>query len=190
MCGNFHDRELSRVRPARQPDRGELLGAADARALPSARAASRRSRRRDGAQRQRAALAQPPRALLDDVAGEPAACARPACRAAAKTETRAVASARIRRPDRASANIASVSVGKPAIISAPNTTSGRRRRTFGAERDRVGARVPPLHALEDEIVAGLQRQMQMRHQPLVIGERIEQIVVGLDRIRSTTAAAA
>ena len=80
------------------------------------------------------------------------------------------------------ANIASVSVGKPAMMSAPNTTSGRSRRTCVAERDRVGARMPPLHALEDEIVAGLQRQMQMRHQARLVGERVEQIGVGLDRI--------
>ena len=51
-----------------------------------------------------------------------------------------------------------------------------------AERDRVGAQVPPLHALEDEIVARLQRQMQMRHQPRFVGERVEQIAIGLDRI--------
>ena len=51
-----------------------------------------------------------------------------------------------------------------------------------AERDGIGARMPPLHALEDEIVAGLQRQMQMRHQPRLIGKRIEQIVIGFDRI--------
>ncbi len=68
-------------------------------------------------------------------------------------------------------NIASVSVGKPAIRSAPNTISGRSRRTCVAERDRIGAQMPPLHALEDEIVAGLQRQMQMRHQPLVAARR-------------------
>ena len=51
-----------------------------------------------------------------------------------------------------------------------------------AERDGVGARMPPLHALEDQVVAGLQRQMQMRHQPRLVGERVEQIAVGLDRI--------
>ena len=51
-----------------------------------------------------------------------------------------------------------------------------------AERDRIGAQMAPLHALEDEIVAGLQRQMQMRHQPRVVGERVEQVTVGLDRI--------
>ena len=61
--------------------------------------------------------------------------------------------------------MASVSVGKPAMMSAPNTMSGRSRRTCVAERDRVGAQMPALHALEDQVVAGLQRQMQMRHQP-------------------------
>ena len=36
---------------------------------------------------------------------------------------------------------------------------------LSAERNGIGARMPPLHALEDHVVAGLQRQMQMRHQP-------------------------
>ena len=51
------------------------------------------------------------------------------------------------------------------MMSAPNTTSGRRRRTCVGEGDRVGARMAPLHALEDQVVAMLQREMQMRHQP-------------------------
>jgi len=44
------------------------------------------------------------------------------------------------------------------------------------------ARVPPLHPLEREIVAGLQRQMQMRHQPRLVRDRIKQRLVGLDGI--------
>ena len=40
----------------------------------------------------------------------------------------------------------------------------------------------PLHALQDQIVAGLEREMQMRHQPLLLGERREQRLVDLDRI--------
>ena len=52
----------------------------------------------------------------------------------------------------------------------------------GAEADRVGARMPPLHALQDHVVAGLQREMQMRHQPLLLAERAHQLVVGLDGI--------
>ncbi len=51
-----------------------------------------------------------------------------------------------------------------------------------AELDGMLSRMPALHALENEVVAGLQRQMQMRHQPFVIGDDIEQIAVGLDRI--------
>jgi hypothetical protein len=46
----------------------------------------------------------------------------------------------------------------------------------------VIAQVPPLHALEDHVVAGLQRQMQMRHQPFFRCDDVEQIAVGLDRI--------
>ena len=53
------------------------------------------------------------------------------------------------------------------MISAPNTMSGRSRAHVADERQRIGAQMPALHALEDHIVAGLQRQMQMRHQPAV-----------------------
>ena len=42
--------------------------------------------------------------------------------------------------------------------------------------------MPALHPLQDHVVAGLQRQMQMRHQPLVVGDGVEQIAIGLDRI--------
>ena len=51
-----------------------------------------------------------------------------------------------------------------------------------AEADCVPARMAALHALEDQIIAGLQRQMQVRHQPLVPGECIDQIAVGLNRV--------
>ena len=49
-----------------------------------------------------------------------------------------------------------------------------------AERDSVVAGVPPLHALEDEIVAGLKRQMQMRHQAIMLREGVDEIAIGLD----------
>ena len=42
--------------------------------------------------------------------------------------------------------------------------------------------MPPLHALQDHVVAGLQRQMQVRHKPVFGGQRLEQVVVGLDGI--------
>src|SRR5256886_1960813 len=51
-----------------------------------------------------------------------------------------------------------------------------------SEGDGVGAQMPALHALEDEIVPRLQREMQTRHQPPVGGERIEQSAVDLHRI--------
>ena len=51
-----------------------------------------------------------------------------------------------------------------------------------AELDRVVSRMPPLHPLQDQIIARLQRQMQMRHQPFVVRDHVEQIGVGFDRI--------
>ena len=39
-----------------------------------------------------------------------------------------------------------------------------------------------FHALEDEIIARLQRQMQMRHQARLIGERVDEIVIGLNAV--------
>ena len=51
-----------------------------------------------------------------------------------------------------------------------------------AEGDGIGAQVPALHPLQDEIVARLQRQVQMRHQPFVARKRIEQGGIGFDRI--------
>jgi len=37
-----------------------------------------------------------------------------------------------------------------------------------------------LHALEREIVTGLQRQMQMRHEAWLISDRLQEGVVDLD----------
>ncbi len=51
-----------------------------------------------------------------------------------------------------------------------------------AEADGVGAAVPALHALQDHVVARLQREMQMRHQPLLLGDGAHQLRVGLDGI--------
>jgi hypothetical protein len=65
------------------------------------------------------------------------------------------------------------------MMSAPNAMSGRSGAEARAEAfDRVGARMPALHALQDHVVAGLKRQMQMRHQPLLLGEiSVEQVLV-------------
>ena len=51
-----------------------------------------------------------------------------------------------------------------------------------AKIDRMLSRMPPLHPLQYEIVAGLQRQMQMRHQAFVISNDFEQIAIGFDGI--------
>ena len=68
-------------------------------------------------------------------------------------------------------NISSLSVGNPAIRSAPIAMSGRKRAARAADAIASARRVPPLHPLEDQIVAGLQRQVQMRHQPRLLGDQ-------------------
>ena len=50
------------------------------------------------------------------------------------------------------------------------------------ECNRVGAQMAPLHALEDEIVTGLQREMQMRHQPLLFADQAEQVRINLHNV--------
>ncbi len=49
--------------------------------------------------------------------------------------------------------------------SAPIVASGRNALMPVDDVDRVGAAVAALHPLEDQVVAGLQREMEMRHQP-------------------------
>ncbi len=51
-----------------------------------------------------------------------------------------------------------------------------------AEVDRMLAQMAALHALEDHVVAGLHRQMEMRHQPLFLGDGAQEGVVGFDGI--------
>ncbi len=48
--------------------------------------------------------------------------------------------------------------------------------------NRVGAGMPPLHPLEHHVVAGLERQVDVRHDPRLARDKIEQPVVDLDRI--------
>ena len=61
-------------------------------------------------------------------------------------------------------NIASVSVGKPAMMSAPIAISGRCCFDPLNQRNRFRTAVAALHPLEDHVIARLKRQMQMRHQ--------------------------
>ena len=159
---------------ARQLHLGEAGRAPQPRRAPSARSTSRADLRSQVRGQRRLALRpQPRRALLDDAAARDLRHARGRrARSRARTGTRAGRSGRSRRRGAASSsNIASVSVGKPAIRSAPNTMSGRSRRASSQKRDRIGARMPALHALEDHVVAGLQRQMQVRHQARLLGDR-------------------
>ena len=54
---------------------------------------------------------------------------------------------------------------------------------------RLGAAVAALHALEDQVVAGLQRQMEMRHQARLAGDQLEQGLVDLDAVERRQAQA-
>src|SRR6476660_5959561 len=47
-----------------------------------------------------------------------------------------------------------------------------------AERDSLSVTMAPLHTLENEIVSRLERKMQMRHQPWLVCQRIDEI--GID----------
>src|SRR5665213_2086581 len=49
--------------------------------------------------------------------------------------------------------------------------------------------MPPLHPLENEVVAGLQRQMQMRHQAPLARQSVEQFGVGFYRVNRRQAQA-
>ena len=40
--------------------------------------------------------------------------------------------------------------------------------------DGIGAAVAALHPLEDHVVAGLQRKVEVRHQPGLAGDQLEQ----------------
>ena len=61
------------------------------------------------------------------------------------------------------AAIASVSVGKPAIRSAPIAISGRFAFSRSTIATACGAAVAALHPLEDHVVARLQREVEVRH---------------------------
>ncbi len=51
---------------------------------------------------------------------------------------------------------------------------GPRMADRAAEVDCMAARMSALHALEDEVIARLQREMQVRHKPLLRRDRVEQ----------------
>ena len=68
------------------------------------------------------------------------------------------------------------------MMSAPSAMSGRSRRTCAQNSMDICARMPPLHPLQNQVVAGLQRQMQMRHQAFIVADDVEQIAIGFDRV--------
>ena len=50
------------------------------------------------------------------------------------------------------------------------------------QRDRLRAVVAALHPREDHVVAGLQREMEMRQHPRLMRDQVEQPVVDLDAV--------
>ena len=43
--------------------------------------------------------------------------------------------------------------------------------------NRIGPAMPPLHPLEDQVVAGLQREVQVGHEPGLLGQTPHQVRV-------------
>ena len=79
-------------------------------------------------------------------------------------------------------NIASVSVGKPGDQIGAEGDVRPQPPQARAQADHVVPVVPPLHALQDQVVAGLNAEMQMRHQAGLARDQIGQIPVDLGRI--------
>ncbi len=52
------------------------------------------------------------------------------------------------------------------------------------EANGIVAAVAALHALQDHVVAGLQRQMEMRHQPFLGHDEAVKLVIDLDHDRA------
>ena len=65
--------------------------------------------------------------------------------------------------------MATVDATRPATVT---VTDPQTRADLGHQPERVGAAVAALHPLQDQIVAGLQRQMEMRHQPRFAADQL------------------
>ena len=102
---------------------------------------------------------RPPRAAGPPALGAgpaaPAACEPPGCGARRIGEDVQEGEAAIRHQVRLRWNMASLSVGKPAIRSAPSMIPGRRSRSSAQRPHCVGPAMTALHALQDQIVARL-----------------------------------
>ena len=74
-------------------------------------------------------------------------------------------------------------------VGADRRVGTRRLDPLDQSRPRRARRMAALHPLEDQIVAGLQRQMEMRHQPRLAGDQLEQGLVDLDAVERRQAQA-
>ena len=54
---------------------------------------------------------------------------------------------------------------------------------FFAKSNRVFSRVPPLHALQDKVVAGLGGKMEMRREPFFFRNHAHEIGIGFDGVK-------
>ena len=78
---------------------------------------------------------------------------------------------------------ASSSVGKPTIASAVDRDAGERRPDPPDDRGVVGRQVAPAHPPEHAVVAGLERQVDVRQRPRrAVGPDAEQLVVDVLRL--------
>ena len=50
------------------------------------------------------------------------------------------------------------------------------------QRDRLSARMPPPHPLEHQVIARLQREVDVRHDPRLLRQQLEQQRVDLDPV--------
>ena len=179
----------SRGRAAGSPGDGGVSAPAQMLAVAAVRvSASTAAMRPTWAAKKRAALARPRLAqpggpLAATAPRHRRACARPACRGAAVGKHVQERDVRHRPPAPAfRRTCASVSVGKPAIRSAPKAMPGRsaRARAIAASASaRVWRRFMRLRIMSSPACSG---EMQMRHQPRLLGEQAPQVVVDRGRI--------
>ena len=167
----------------REPHRRELRRCGRCRRARSARGGARRPRRRDGG----AARPRPSRAAgaARSLTTSPATCGMRAAGVPGRGENGNTCRCVSPHSSTRSSERANIVLGlgrEAGDDVAAEHDVGPQPPHLLAERDRVGARMAALHALEDHVVAGLQRQMQMRHQPRLVRERVEQIGIGLDRV--------
>ena len=165
-----------------EPHRGELRSARHAVHLGEHQTACADLAVKMSPQRRLAFSTEPPGAVLDHVVGD---LRHPGRRCAGPRRERKNVKlrqpARIDQIERAFKHRLGLGRDTRDDVAAERDV-GAEPQHLRAERNGVGARVAALHPLEDHVVASLQRQMQMRHQPLVGGERVEQVGVGLDGI--------